>query len=152
MRMMIVKGFAGRDAVVRTTKNGNSCIEFSLANNEFGDDEGKACWFRVVSYIPNCINMQKYITKGKGLIVSGRYNDKIYFRQDGTADIDREIVASTIEFAGSSEKKNDENATQSSPVASKPQEVPLVVNTVKNAAQSKPASVAASNDDDDLPF
>ena len=152
MRMMIVKGFVGRDAALRTTKNGNNCIEFSLGNNEFGDEEGKACWFKVTSFQPNCINMHKYLTKGKGLIVTGRYNDRIYFRQDGTPEIDREIIASMIEFANDGTKKNDSEATQTPPEAVKPQDIPVVTQTVKNATQATQTPVAANSEDDDLPF
>lgn len=159
MRIITLNGNAGRDAIVRSTKNGTPCIEFSIANHEFSDGEGQTKWFNVVSYQPNCINMQKYITKGKGLIVMGRYTDRIYQTQSGACEIGRDIVATHIEFSNNGERKAEgaaQNGTSQQNI-----DIPMAVPTAQpepvvmqtTVATPKAAAPAtAANDDDDLPF
>ena len=97
------------DAEVKVSKNGKPYLEFRFANNEYGDEDGYTFWVRVSSYNPSLINLAKFYTKGKSLIITGKYKDRAYINKDGKPEVGRDITASAIEFNGETRQNNGEN-------------------------------------------
>lgn len=155
MRDITLIGRVVNDAQLKQTKNGTNYIEFRFANNEYGDPENGTYWFRVASFQPNCMNLAKWITKGKPLFIQGKYSDRIYTTQNGVTEIGRDITAHTIEFINSGESKT-ENASQNAHKKVAPENpavVPPAVPSVADADGSPKANpVTAVSEDDDLPF
>lgn len=138
-------------------------------NNEFGDEKdatGKPItyWFRVSASNQRCINMVKYLTKGKPINVFGTYSDKLYTNKNtGMCEISRDIYADRIEFELGNHDANAQNGAMNTQQATA---VPTVTNNVAPQPQVAVAeapkvtaipTVAApqpKNDDpaDDLPF
>lgn len=152
MRLIQLTGFIVNDAEKKVSKNGKEYITFRMGNNEFGDkdDNGneKTLWFRVTSFNQRHFGMTQYLTKGKPIIVAGDYSDSLYQRNDGSCDVNRDIIANGIYFVfdgnGQNKQKNNQSpqATNSAPTP-KPSTAEIQI----------PSGQFNPNDDtDDLPF
>ena len=111
MRQIIVAGTIGVDAEVKISKSGNSYLTFRFANREYGEEN--ATWYTVMSHSPFYVNMAQHLKKGKHIIVVGNYEDEAYVNKSGKVEINRTILANSIEFNASSQKsstKQDTNA------------------------------------------
>lgn len=163
MRKLTLIGRIVADAEKQVTSNGREYLTFRLANNEFADpkdSDGKQTpyWFRVTSWEAKHINLTKYLTKGKPVIVIGDYKDSIYeSKNTGKWEISRDIIADSINFVEGSASNNGTQpttTTQKNDAAS--------VNTTKTTipqVTSTPVTpqvimtnTSNSNDDDELPF
>lgn len=147
------------DAQVKTTNNGTPYIDMRMVvNRRTGKDkETEAIWYGVRSFsIPT--SMAKYYTKGKPLIVQGAYDDKIYTTNDGRTGIDRNILATRIEFVDG-DRQQDGSSTEASAKPSTEIRNPSTATPAKKAKASaksepapQPAAIAQNSEDDDLPF
>lgn len=152
MRQIIITGRLGADAEQKITKQGNQYITFRIANTEFGDND-KTYWFRVTSFENRHMNMVKYLTKGKPVIVQGKYDDNIYQNKNNNSEISRDIIAYNIEFISTGK---DENGTISS--NNSKQTTNTASHSVDKAEQvqmpafNTSASTASDDEKDDLPF
>ena len=168
MRNITVNGRLSADVVRQISKQGSEYINFSIANNEYGDEKSSdghplTQWFRVTSFLPQHVKLAKYLTKGKPIIITGHYSNRLYQNQKtGQWNISNDIIATDINFEIGSERQNaaDGGATPTT-VA---QNVAKVVDDIPQATSKKMASVNHTNmatdvanvanaeDDDDLPF
>lgn len=162
MRKLTLIGRIVADAEKQITSNGREYLSFRLGNNEFNDpkdSEGKQTpyWFRVTSWEAKHINLTKYLTKGKPVIVIGDYKDNIYENKNtGKCEIGREIVADSISFIEGTGNNNGNQTTTShkaeaAPVNSGKTSIPQVTSTPVTP-QTIMTNTSNSNDDDDLPF
>lgn len=166
MRNLIVNGRLAADVVRQISKQGSEYINFSIANNEYGDEkssDGKPLtqWFRVTSFLPQHVKLAQYLTKGKPITVSGHYSNRLYQNQKtGQWNISNDIIASDIFFEVGTERQNTSNNVASQEqvannVAKAVEEIPqatsrkMQAQTAANVAQS---AAASSEDDDELPF
>lgn len=156
MRTLTLTGRVVSDATARQTKDGRNYLEFRFANNEWFDEKDKTFWIRISCYTPELINLKSYITKGKPLIIVGRYKDRIYTRQDGTSEIGRDLTAYSIEFPESNkrEEADQTTVTETRPTATaNPQVQPSSPVAVEQTQQAKQNTIFTTNtEDDDLPF
>lgn len=160
MRQQTITGHVVADAEVKVSKNGKPYLEFRFANNEYGDEDGYTFWVRVSSYNPSLINLAKFYTKGKSLIITGKYKDRAYINKDGKPEVGRDITASAIEFNGETRQNNGENNEKPQGETSKPEGA--IDNMVADAsaapkkggkAKPKPKAVEVADESaDDLPF
>lgn len=162
MRQMTITGHVVADAEVKVSKKGKPYLEFRFANNEYGDEQGFTFWLRVASYNPSLINLAKFYTKGKSLIVTGKYEDRIYNNKEGKPEIGRDILAIGIEFGGDTRQNNGENGDKAQGDTPKPEGA--IDNMVADASvadgkkggkakpKPKPAEPVADEPADDLPF
>ena len=113
MRLMTVNGRLASDVTRQISKQGTEFINFSIGNNEFGDQKSsdgvaQTQWFRVTSFNPQHIKLAKYLTKGKPIIVTGRYSNRLYQSQKtGQWGIDNDIIANDICFEIGGERNTD---------------------------------------------
>lgn len=153
MRILTVQGRVVSDAQVKSSAKGRAYIEFRFANNEYKDEEGTTFWMRAVSFDPSHINLAQFITKGKPLILTGNYSNKVYAAKDSTCQIDNNMVLTGIYFIDSNKKDENSDVEAKSAVAETP-----VVTTSKPKKKSepkatpKPAPTVTDDEDDDLPF
>lgn len=160
MRTITINGRIAANVSRQVSKQGNSFISFSIANNEFGDaknDEGNYIpqWYRVTSFLPQHVNLAQYLTKGKPIIVTGKYSNSLYKNNNGHYSISNDIIASDIFFEIGSERQNEQTSTNDDTHA----ETKNPVDDIPKAAsrtftQPKVSSQPSVNndDDDDLPF
>lgn len=166
MRNLTVNGRLGGDAQEKISANGRKFIYFSLASTEYGDpkdSEGKPItqWYRVTSFVDSHFNLMKYLTKGKPVIVTGRYNNHLYTSQkDGSVGIDNSLVAFDISFEAGSERNDDGAQNGTAPktqgVSSASLDSIPQVTSAKMTAPPQPQSsytqTVSAPIDDDLPF
>lgn len=154
MRILTVQGRVVTDAQVKSSAKGRAYIEFRFANNEYKDEEGSTFWMRAVSFDPSHINLAQFITKGKPLILTGNYSNKVYAAKDGACQVDNNLVLTGIYFIDSNKKDEGTSTTTQPP---KTEEAP-VVTTPKGTKKtepkvtSKPTPEVTDEEDDDLPF
>jgi len=75
MQNLVIAGNVGKDAVLRRTGNGDAVLGFSMAVDNGKDKEGNkrdATWFDCSIWGKRAESLERYITKGSKLVVSGR--------------------------------------------------------------------------------
>lgn len=154
MRVLTVQGRVVSDAQVKSSAKGRAYIEFRFANNEYKDEEGATFWMRAVSFDPAHVNLAQFITKGKPLILTGNYSNKVYAAKDGSCQIDNNLVLTGIYFIDSN-KKEDSGDTEVAPTVA--EEAPVVTSTKKTKKTEpkvtpKPTPTVTDEEDDELPF
>ena len=107
---LTVIGRLGRDPEMRYMPNGDPVTSFSLATDRTYKDKSGAqvketTWFRVSVFGAQAENVNKFVSKGKMVLVEGRLRvdpksggPTTFTRQDGTTGTSFEIVANTVRF------------------------------------------------------
>lgn len=158
MRKIMLSGRIVADAQKQVTTNGHEFITFRLGNNEYNDDKGSdgkpvTYWFRATSFNANHINLAKYLTKGKPIIVVGNYKDNVYQNnKTGNCEIGRDIIVDSIDFVNDGSGNNNTTATkpQNGTTSNIPEVTSTTVKKAELAPQEQPDIMG--DDVDDLPF
>ena len=103
MNKIFLLGNVSREVEVRTTQNGVKVANFGIAvNRRFTNAQGnrEADFFTVIAWRGLAEFAEKYVEKGKKLIVIGSVQMRTYDAQDGTKRNVTEVIAEEIEFAG----------------------------------------------------
>lgn len=144
MNKIILIGNLTRDPELRTTPNGFSVCDFTIAvndrrgrNQQSGTQQDTAQFFRVSAWRQLGENCQRYLTKGSKVFVSGPLTARTYQANDGSTRVSLEVQADDVEFLSS---RNDMQAGgYSAPAASAP--APMAQNSGFTAVET-----------DELPF
>lgn len=85
MRNIIIDGRLGRNAEIKSTKDGRQYLSMTVANDIYTNGENKTEWFNVSSFNETDIKRAQYLTSGRfvivtgGLVIEPRTNDgKLY--------------------------------------------------------------------------
>ena len=149
MQHLMLEGRLGRDAEIKTTARGRKYVSFTLAVDATDKNGEKTTnWYNVSSFQENHLGkFADYLKKGSGLIVMGTPSYGIWTDKNGTAKMDLNVRASTLEFPSFGGKKDDSNNTQSQSGEGAP---------VARQASSTPTTQASytptTEPEDDLPF
>lgn len=130
-------GTIGRDAEVRTTANGQTVLNVTVANNVGFGDRQQTLWIRVALWGKRAEgSFPNYLKKGQQVFVSGELSQNEYQAQDGSTKSSLELNANILDLVG---KRNEQSATQ--PQQNRP-------------APPQPAQQSYAQDDgyDDVPF
>lgn len=132
-------GTVGRDAEVRTTPNGQTVLNVTVANNIGFGDRQQTIWVRVALWGKRAEGqLQNYLKKGQQVFVSGELSQREYQANDGTTKSSLELNANIIDLLG---KRNDQGSVAQPQQSYQPQQAP--------AAQP---SIPANDSYDDVPF
>jgi len=105
-------GRLGQDPELRTTENGASLVNFSLAHNEIrlinGAREQIAHWFRCVAFGSLAQLCAEYLSKGSRIGISGTLRQRKWETSEGEKRNTVEILVRDIEFLSS----NNRNSSQ----------------------------------------
>lgn len=120
MNKIFLLGNVSREVEVRTTQNGVKVANFGIAvNRRFTNAQGnrEADFFTVIAWRGLAEFAEKYVEKGKKLLIIGSVQNRQYDTQDGQKKNVTEIIAEEIEFAGTKtdEKKTEGRAEQEKP-------------------------------------
>jgi len=128
-------GTVGRDAEVRTTPNGQTVLNVTVANNIGFGDRQQTIWVRVALWGKRAEGqLQNYLKKGQQVFVSGELSQREYQANDGTTRSSLELNANIIDLVGKS------SATQPAQNYQPKQSAPA------------PSSYPANDNYDDVPF
>ena len=109
---IIIAGNLGGDPEMRYTPSGQPVTNLSVATNRRwtntdGSPGEETCWFRVSAWGNLGENCNKYLSKGRQVLVEGTLvpdpdtgGPKVWTRQDGTAGASFEIRAQRVQFLG----------------------------------------------------
>jgi len=103
-------GTVGRDAEVRTTPNGQTVLNVTIANNIGFGDRQQTLWVRVALWGKRAEGqLQNYLKKGQQVFVSGELSQREYQANDGSTKSSLELNANIIDLVG---KRNEQNVAQ----------------------------------------
>lgn len=95
MNKIILVGNLTKDPETRTTPNGKTVCNFDLAVN---DRQGNATYFRISAWEKQGENCQRYLSKGKKVMVTGPVSARAYTDRAGKANVSIEVTANEVEF------------------------------------------------------
>ena len=106
MNKIILIGNLTRDPELRTTPNGYSVCDFTIAVNDRrgrnqqqgGQQQDNAQFFRVSAWNKTGESCAKYLAKGRKVFVSGPLTARTYQGNDGTTRVSLEVTADDVEF------------------------------------------------------
>lgn len=101
-RLTIIGNLTG-EPELRTTQNGKSVCNFSVAVNRRNKVEGQpeADFFRVSAWNQLGENCGKYLAKGRKVAVIGSVSVRTYETQNGKHGATMEVMAQEVEFLSS---------------------------------------------------
>lgn len=129
MNKIIIIGNLTGDPAIRTTRDGISVCDFTVAVNG-RRKEDPAQFFRVSAWRQMAENCHKYLAKGRKVCVTGAVSAHTYQGNDGTTRVSLDIQASDVEFL--------------SPASGDSQQ--------KSASEPQQPAYTPITPDDDLPF
>ena len=143
MNKIILIGNLTRDPELRTTPNGITVCDFTIAVNrrKYGQqaqqDGNDADFFRITAWRQLGENCAKYLAKGRKVFVTGPLSARTYQANDGSTRVSLEVTAEDVEFLSS--RNDDQAAGYVAPAASAP--APMAQNSGFTAVET-----------DELPF
>ena len=104
---VIIKGNISNEVELKQTQGGTSVCSFNVAVNRYSKDPTetkKVDFFTVVAWGQKGEFVSKYFSKGKGIVVVGRLENREWQDKQGNKRISTEIIAEEIDFAGGEAK------------------------------------------------
>lgn len=98
MNSVILCGRTTTDIDLRTTTSGKSVTSFALAVDRPGTND-KTDFIPIVAWEKTAEFLNKYIGKGRKIIVEGFLSSRKYEDKNGNSRVAYEVVANRIEFA-----------------------------------------------------
>ena len=102
---VILLGYVGKDPEIRHMDNNLVMARFTLATHERWTKDGSRTehteWHNIVMWRGLAEIAEKYVRKGTMLYIEGRLRTRSYDDKDGNKRFTMEIVADTMNFAGS---------------------------------------------------
>ena len=171
LNKVIIIGNVGNDPDVRYLDGGSVVAKFSVATNEryttrSGEQVESTEWFRVEMWNDQAKTIEKYVRKGQQIYIEGRLKTETYTDKEGKERFSLNVRATTFQFLGGSNDRQDDGADQQQQPAQQQQPVrqqaapaqatpaPRPAPARQQAAPApQPAPAFESNgNDDDLPF
>jgi single-strand DNA-binding protein len=106
MLNMTIAGNVGRDAVLRRTNSGDAVLGFSLAVDMGKDKNGskrESVWINCSIWGKRAESLERYITKGSKLVLSGRPSVNVY---EGKGSLNLSVQELT--FMGGAQDRQDD--------------------------------------------
>jgi single-strand DNA-binding protein len=105
---VIIVGRLGADPELKTVTGGQSVARLSIATSENwtdkqGQKQERTEWHRIVVWGKLAELCGKYLTKGRQAYIEGRLQTRSWEDQQGQKRYSTEIVASTVQFLGSTQ-------------------------------------------------
>lgn len=98
MNKCILIGNLTADPQLRTTPQGISVCDFTVAVNRRGGQNNEADFFRITAWRQLGENCAKYLAKGRKVYVSGPVSARTYQANDGSTRVSLEVTADDVEF------------------------------------------------------
>lgn len=98
MNKIIIIGNLTKDPETRVIQSGKSVCSFDVAVNDRRGGQDNTTYFRVSAWEKIGEICQRYLSRGKKVMVSGSVNARAYTKSDGSVAASLEINANDIEF------------------------------------------------------
>lgn len=122
MNCSVLSGRLTKDPEVRYTQTQMAIADFTVASDRRfkRDGEPTADFIRCIAFGKTAEFIEKYFTKGKPIILSGRIQTGSYQNKEGQTVYTTEVVVENVEFLGS----KSENERYERPASEERQEPP----------------------------
>lgn len=152
---VILIGNLGSDPEVRYLESGSAVAKFSIATteaytNKSGERVENTEWHRIELWEGLAKVAEKYLKKGNSVYIEGRLRTDNWTDKEGVQKSGVTIRANSMTLLGGPNNGGGENTNQGAPnnaQSSAPRQ-----NQAPRSSDPIPPSMAAGNDDDDLPF
>lgn len=152
---VILIGNLGSDPEVRYLESGSAVAKFSIATteaytNKSGERVENTEWHRIELWEGLAKVAEKYLKKGNSVYIEGRLRTDNWTDKEGVQKSGVTIRANSMTLLGGPNNGGGENSNQGTPnnaQSSAPRQ-----NQAPRSSDPIPPSMAAGNDDDDLPF
>lgn len=105
-----------RDAEIKSTPNGVTVANLSIANNQKVKKNGQwqdvANYFNVSLFGQSASNLAQYLTKGKQIAISGVLRQNRWTDQSGNNHSQITLVAQSVQLLGGSQAPQNTNGTR----------------------------------------
>jgi single-strand DNA-binding protein len=96
-------GHLGRNPEVITFENGKKVVKLLLAINEYrknaaGEKQTQTQWHNLTAWGTAADVAEKYLIKGKQIMINGKLNNKTYLAKDGSKRYTTEILVNQIQM------------------------------------------------------
>lgn len=111
MQVLMIAGIVGKDAVLRHTNGGDDVLNFSIAVDNGKDKDGNkrdATWFDCSVWGKRASALERHITKGLRLAVSGRPSAR---EHDGKAYLG--LTVNDLTFMGGNQSEGGKERNES---------------------------------------
>ena len=112
MNRVILIGHIGQDAEIRTTQNGNTVANFSLATSKKMKGETETQWHRISLWGKAAEAVGPYLKKGKQISIEGEIQYGSYENKEGQKVYTTTINAYQVELLSSKSDSNPEPQNQ----------------------------------------
>ena len=140
MNKLILIGNLTADPQLRTTPQGVSVCDFTIAVNKRGGQNNEADFFRITAWRQLGENCAKYLDKGRKVYVSGPVSARTYQANDGNTRVSLEVTADDVEFLSS---RNDAQASTQEQIYQRQE---------RQAIRNETASGFTAVETEELPF
>jgi single-strand DNA-binding protein len=106
-KIILIGRLANNPEIRYTPSDGKVVTRFTIAVNGYRDND--ADFIRVVTWNRLAEVCAEYLVKGKQVAIEGQLKIRSYTDQNGVRRISPEVVASKVEFLGSSGNNNSDN-------------------------------------------
>lgn len=137
LNKVILQGRVGAKPIVREVSE-RKVAQFSLATTDGYGENQHTEWHNIVAWTPVAELVEKYVDKGRELLIEGRIRTRKYTNSAGEDRAITEILANSIQFGA------DPNRNSAPPAPDAP------LRTARRMAQTQ-AAPAATVFDDDMP-
>ena len=114
MNCVLLSGNLASDPSIKATQGGKEMCTFRLAvNNSWGDNK-QASFLHIITFGKTATNCDRYLAKGRKVIVRGRIQTGSYEKSDGSKVYTTDIIADEVEFLpnGDAPKQTTEEVAQ----------------------------------------
>jgi single-strand DNA-binding protein len=122
---VILMGNLTKDPEIRYTPSGTPVANFRLAvNNRYKQGEEfkeEVCFIDIVVFGKQAENCGQYLSKGQGVIVDGRLQERRWETEDGVKRSKHEVVAQTVRFMGRRQGAPSEKSGMGGETVSEPE-------------------------------
>ena len=148
-KVMLI-GNLGRDPELKSTPSGQTVARFSVATTETwkgqdGTKQSKTEWHNIVVWGKQAEIAEKYLRKGKQVMIEGRIQYREYTGQDGVKKTACDIRCDNFVMLGRMEDSNRDSSSYGDKSSGGGQDF-------EDHGAPSPASGNSSFPDDDIPF
>ena len=126
---VILIGNLTKDPEIRYTPNGTAVANFSLAvNRKYKQGEEmreEVCFIDIVVFGKQAENCGQYLSKGQGVIIDGRLQQRRWETEEGQKRSRHEVVAQSVQFLPKRSTDSQEGGREASHSAEGSSEVPF---------------------------
>ena len=120
-----VGGFLARDPEIRSTPSGVKVVSFGVGVGKGFGDRASTSWFNVICFKDIAEFAEKYLKKGKSVLVSGDLQVRSWEdKNTGQKRTTTEIIAYKIDFMDTGGSKSESPARAAAPQARRETQAP----------------------------